>query len=250
MRTSMLTRQQIQFIRTLHTPRGIHKQGVFLAEGEKLVQTLLENGSTPEMLIATSEVAPTSMHGHSPVITSPDTMARLSTHQSPPRLLGVFPIPTPEPLPLAENTTLVLEAVQDPGNLGTIIRTADWFGIRQIICSPDCALAYAPKAIHATMGAIASVRVVYTPLIPLLRNTTPPPSAVATTLDGNPIGESHLTQPCVILLGNEGHGLSDELLTCATHRVTIPHCGTPAVESLNVASVAAIMCAKLAQTLG
>jgi len=151
---------------------------------------------------------------------------------------------------LSGKLTLVLEYVQDPGNLGTIIRIAAWFGIGNIVCSPDCVDFYNPKVIQATMGAFMHVSVWYRPLEPFLGKAVSGGLPVyGTTMDGRSVYESDLGNEGIILFGNESRGISEGLLGYVTRRITIPGPGKPlaGLESLNVSMAAAIICSEFAR---
>ena len=143
--------------------------------------------------------------------------------------------------------TLVLDATRDPGNLGTILRTADWFGIRHIVCSPDCAELYNPKVVQATMGAIFRVEVSYAGLPDWLTTLGPMPVYCA-TLDGIPIYDVSPPAEGVVVIGNEARGVSDDVLSLATCKVTIPRYGH--AESLNASVAAGIVMAQLCRPIG
>jgi TrmH family RNA methyltransferase len=136
---------------------------------------------------------------------------------------------------------LLLDGIQDPGNLGTIIRTADWFGFKQVICSTDTAEAYNPKVVQASMGSLARMEVIYTNLEDLIRNSNLP--TFAATLGGTSIFETNFSSEGLLILGNEGNGIRPEILEKVGNRVTIPQFG--AAESLNVAVSAGIFCAEV-----
>lgn len=137
--------------------------------------------------------------------------------------------------------SLVLDDVQDPGNFGAIIRTADWFGIKNIICSENTVEAYNPKTVQSTMGSLCRVNIVYTNLNSFLSESDLP--IYGALLNGNSIYDTNWGTEGLILLGNEGHGISDELIQKITTPVTIPRFGD--AESLNVAVSAAIFCNEL-----
>jgi TrmH family RNA methyltransferase len=138
-------------------------------------------------------------------------------------------------------STLLLDGIQDPGNLGTIIRTADWFGFKQVICSTDTAEAYNPKVVQASMGSLARMEVIYTNLEDLIRNSSLP--TFAATLGGTSIFETNFGSEGLLILGNEGNGIRPEILEKVGNQVTIPQFG--AAESLNVAVSAGIFCAEV-----
>ena len=146
-----------------------------------------------------------------------------------------------ETLRLKGTFTLALDAVQDPGNLGTIIRTADWFGIPQIICSEDCVEAYNPKVVQATMGSLSRVEIHYGDLPSLLTQSRLP--VFGALLNGKSITETDFGDEGIIVLGNEGNGICEEVINQVTQRVTIPGLGK--AESLNVAVCASLFCYEL-----
>lgn len=169
---------------------------------------------------------------------------KISTLQTPQGILALVKIPTEqeiEPSLLRNKFSLVLDDIQDPGNLGTIIRTADWFGIDHIICSAQTVEAFNPKTVQATMGSLARMNIYYTDLVEFLSATKLP--VYGALLDGNSIYEVNWGSEGLILLGNEGHGISEKLIKKITIPVTIPRIGQ--AESLNVAVSAAIICSEL-----
>ena len=174
-------------------------------------------------------------------------------------VIGVFDIPNKHSTPpnitqkaytasAAWDSSLILalDGVQDPGNLGTIIRIADWFGITDIVCSEDTADAYNPKTVQATMGSIARTKIVYTDLSAYLESLPNETPVYGTMLDGTDIYEQSLTRHGVIIMGNEGKGISKEITRHINHRLFIPEYpkDRPSAESLNVAIATAITCAE------
>ena len=162
-------------------------------------------------------------------------------------MLALFPIPpspTPQP-PSPDTLTLALDGVQDPGNLGTIIRLADWFGIGTIVCSEETADAWNPKVVQATMGSIARVDIVYTDLAGMLDKLPEGTPVYGTLLDGNNIYGQELTRGGIIIMGNEGNGLTEKVRRRVNRRLLIPSYRTDdTAESLNVAIATAIVCAE------
>ena len=169
-------------------------------------------------------------------------LKQMSALTTPNKAMALLDMPAPNPqLPGKGSLVLALEAIQDPGNMGTIIRIADWFGIREIVCSPDCVDVYNPKTIQATMGSIARVRISEADMQSFLESTELP--SYAATLHGQDItGFSRLTEG-IILIGNEGRGLSEAVTAAATHQITIPRLG--GAESLNAAVATGIICGRL-----
>lgn len=175
-------------------------------------------------------------------VVEPHVLKQLSALTTPNRAMALLDIPpVTSPAPLAGTVALALQSIQDPGNLGTIIRIADWFGINRIYCSPDCVDTYNPKTIQATMGSIARVQVIESDIIPLLQQTSVP--GYAATLHGRNIVEFDPIREGLLLIGNESRGLSQEVVDRCTHHITIPRLG--GAESLNAAVAAGIICGRL-----
>lgn len=175
-------------------------------------------------------------------------LQKISTLQTPQGVLALVYIPQQQAIAhksLQNAFSLVLDDVQDPGNLGTIIRTADWFGIKNIICSMHTVEAYNPKTVQSTMGSLCRVNLIYTELNQFLSETKLP--IFGALLKGDSIYETNWGNEGLILLGNEGHGISEELIKNITIPVTIPRFGQ--AESLNVAVSAAIFCSELGRQI-
>ena len=258
----MISKNQIKFIRQLELKKYRKREGLFVAEGPKVVGDLLRRYQ-PVAVYATKESGVGSQEtGDIPVtIVTDDELRRISFLQHPQQVLALFPIPTASgmansqlstfrsalPLGIAKNSqlSLVLDGVQDPGNLGTIIRIADWFGIDTIYCSEDTADAYNPKVVQATMGSIAHVNIVYTDLLKLFDSLPPDYPVYGTLLDGDDIYQQPLTSEGIIVMGNEGNGISEAIRQRVNRRLLIPcfRAGDTA-ESLNVAIATAITCSE------
>ena len=242
----MISKNQIKFIRQLEQKKFRHREGLFVAEGTKVVGDLLKAGYIPHSLYATPDwLAENQSHLLISSVTD-DELTRLSFQQHPQQVLALFPIPEPADLsPLTSHLSLLLDGVQDPGNLGTIIRIADWFGISNIICSEDTVDAYNPKVVQATMGSIARVNIIYTNLLELLDGLPADFPVYGTLLDGENIYAQELTPHGLIIMGNEGNGISDAVRQRVNRRLLIPdfHNGDTA-DSLNVAIATAITCSE------
>ena len=232
----MISKNQLKAVRQLEMKKYRTREGLFVAEGPKVVGDLLRCGFHPAMLFATPE-----WNGGDAQLVTDDELRKLSFLQHPQQVLAVFPIPDVQPAAQKSQLALVLDGVQDPGNLGTIIRIADWFGISTIFCSEDTADAWNPKVVQATMGSIARVQIVYCDLQQLLKDTTLP--VYGTLLDGNNIYEQELKPEGYIVMGNEGNGISAPIRQLVTHRLLIPSF-RPGAESLNVAIATAITCSE------
>jgi TrmH family RNA methyltransferase len=244
----MISNNQIKLIRQLEQKKHRQRLGLFVAEGPKVVGDLLRAGYSPHAVYAVEGWQPPVEVPFQTV--TPDELRRISFLQHPQQVLALFPLPACPPQTAAERPTtlpeglcLALDGVQDPGNLGTIIRLADWFGISTVYCSPDTADAWNPKVVQATMGSIAHVRIVYTPLVPLLQQTQLP--IYGTLLDGDDIYRQSLSAEGIIVMGNEGNGISPAVRQLVNHRLLIPSFSQgPAAESLNVAIATAIVCSE------
>ncbi len=234
----MLSKNQIKWIRSLELKKNRKRENLFVAEGPKVVGDLLKAGFVPRALFATQPY-------YDAQIISDEELHRISFLQHPQEILGVFAIPAPESIvPDSHELSLALDGVQDPGNVGTIIRIADWFGIKSIFCSPDTADVYNPKVVQATMGSLAHVHIIYCELLPLLEQCSCP--VYGTLLDGKNIYEETLTPSGIIVMGNEGNGISSAVRKHITKRLLIPnfHQGSETAESLNVAIATAITCSE------
>ena len=243
----MISKNQQKFIRQLEQKKYRKREGLFVAEGTKVVGDLLKR-YTPEAIYSTLQwQAP---DGISPQIVTDEELQRISFQQHPQQVLALFPIPSqagdyPQTLLNEQTLTLALDGVQDPGNLGTIIRIADWFGVNTLICSEDTADAWNPKVVQATMGSLARVNIIYTSLTTLLDYLPDNFPVYGTFLDGKDIYTEHLTSGGLIIMGNEGNGISEEVRQRVNHHLLIPnfHQGETA-DSLNVAIATAITCSE------
>ena len=243
----MISKNQQKYIRQLEQKKYRKREGLFVAEGTKVVGDLLKRYE-PKAVFATTQWQAT--EGITPQVLTEEELQRISFQQHPQQVLALFPIPsqdTSDPLTLlsAQTLALALDGVQDPGNLGTIIRIADWFGISTLICSEDTADAWNPKVVQATMGSLARVNIIYTPLTDLLDRLPDTYPVYGTFLDGKDIYEEELTPGGLIVMGNEGNGISDEVRQRINRRLLIPdfHQGETA-DSLNVAIATAITCSE------
>ena len=248
----MITKQNIELVRSLAQKKGRDETGLFVAEGGKIIFDLLKTSLKLSTLYFTAEEAALLINFPEPEKTfqiSSKEMERISAFKTPSNLLALFKIPTYQEveLPSFEGLSLVLDGIQDPGNLGTIVRTADWFGIRNIFCSPECADIYNPKCVQSTMGALARVRVHYTKLTELTRKALDQQIPVyGTFMEGENLFKTALGPTAMIVMGSEGKGISAELIPLLTNKISIPAypVGKNELESLNVAVSAAIVCAE------
>jgi TrmH family RNA methyltransferase len=210
----------------------------------------------PKAIFATEDWNGIELTGPVPVSRVTDEeLRRISFLQTPQQVLALFPIPSaPATSSIFHHTsslTLALDSVQDPGNLGTIIRIADWFGIEQIICSEDTVDAWNPKVVQATMGSIARVNIIYNNLLEFLDTLPADYPVYGTLLDGDNIYTQPLTPHGLIVMGNEGNGISPEIRQKVNRRLFIPSYRTDDTdESLNVAIATAVTCAEFRRRQG
>jgi TrmH family RNA methyltransferase len=246
----MISANSIKNIKSLQQKKFRNQYGVFVAEGSKLVNDILKSSLEVESIYHTPEWASNDILGAVKVENiNPREMERISGLTTPSPVLAIVKIPENRisVSPSNGTITLALDEVQDPGNLGTIIRIADWFGISNIICSKGTADAYAPKVVQATMGAIARVKLFYTDLpdyIDKAKSNNIP--VFGTFLSGDNIYSANLPTNGIVVMGNEGKGISDEVEKMISQRLTIPNFGLSgdSSESLNVAMATAIVCSE------
>ena len=234
----MISKNQIKYVHQLEMKKYRQREGLFVAEGPKVVGDLLDAGFKPSQLYSTEQWQRAGFESN---IVTDEELRKVSFLQHPQQVLAVFPIPQRQEASKPMGLSLALDGVQDPGNLGTIIRVADWFGIDTIYCSPDTADAWNPKVVQATMGSIARVQMIYTDLEQLISNTSLP--VYATLLDGNDIYQQELSSEGIIIMGNEGNGISAPIRQLVSRKLLIPAYRIGA-ESLNVAIATAIVCSE------
>ena len=247
----MLSKNQIKNIRALSLKKERDEQGLFVAEGEKLVSDLLPFFRCRSLLVTRDWVGTNSSHKSVDyeVIGDLEDMKKVSSLTTPTPVLAVFEKPKIklDVSKLQKELILILDEIQNPGNLGTIVRIADWFGIKHIICSLNTADVYNPKTVQATMGALARVNVHYLDLITFLQSYSKLDLPIyGTFLNGDNLYTATLSRVGAIVLGNEGSGISNEVGKFVSSRVLIPNYPSNAQtsESLNVAVATAIVCAE------
>ena len=241
----MISKNLIKLIKSLEQKKYRKREKLFVAEGPKVVGDLMAL-MAPQRIIATSEWYKGKQVSEDVVVTE-DEIRKVSFLQHPQGVLGIFKTPAiPQPTMNKKKLMLALDGVQDPGNLGTIIRIADWFGISEVVCSIDTADCWAPKVVQATMGSIARVHIIYKDLCELLDEADKQGVSVyGTLLDGRNIYEEELSEGGIIVMGNEGNGISLPLRERIKRKLFIPdfHQGRTA-DSLNVAIATAITCSE------
>jgi len=249
----MIGQAKKKLISSLSQKKYRDKNGLFVAEGPKLVNDLLEAGVQAEMIISTDNISlPETGQSVITEIIPPRELQKISFLKTPQNILGVFRKPEApfHPDQLTDKLSLALDGIQDPGNMGTIIRLADWFGISTIVCSEDTVDCFNPKVVQASMGAIARVKVIYTDLPALFQQTSSDSGMeiFGTFMDGENIYALDLPPSGIIVLGNEGSGIRPETTKHITRKVAIPSFSAGGMESLNVGIAAAIVCSEFRRT--
>lgn len=251
----MLSKNQIKYVNSLKQKKFREEHNLFIAEGTKIVPELLVSGISVKQVYATSDffrnnkIAATIERFE----IKENELERISALMTPNEVLAVCETPhyQLEIDPLKDKLTLVLDEIKDPGNLGTIIRVADWFGIENIICSNDTVDAFNPKVVQATMGSISRIKVYYTDLVNFLMNqeSTFKYQVFGALLEGESIYSKQLPSNGFIIIGNESKGISEKLLPYITGKISIPSFShyktvTGEAESLNAAIATSIICSE------
>ncbi len=250
----VISKNKIKLIKSLEYKKYREISGLFVAEGNKLVKELIDSTIAIESLIATPEfleqVRFTSTALPEILSVSKDEIKSASLLKNPQDAIALCRIPeyNPDIINPSEDLVICLDGIQDPGNLGTIIRLADWFGIRDIVCSPGSADLFNPKAIQATMGSVCRVRVHYIDLWKFLSQFAEKIIPVTGAfIHGENLYTTHLPATGILVMGSEGRGISDNLIPLITKKISIPSFSplTDHAESLNVAVATAIICAEI-----
>lgn len=244
-----LSKNKIKYIRSLELKKHRKEENVFPAEGPKLVGDLLGHFHC-RLLVATDEWLDErkTISANEVIRVTPEELSRASFLKTPQQVLALFEQPSYKITPdeIGQTLCLALDDIQDPGNLGTIIRLADWFGIEYVFCSPNTVDIYNPKTVQATMGGIARVKVCYTPLKELITSLPNDIPVYGTFLNGKNIYDQTLSNTGLIVMGNEGKGISPEIEELITNKLYIPSYpqDRETSESLNVAIATAVICAE------
>jgi len=256
----MISKNKIKFIISLQNKKIRDQERLFVIEGDKLVREFLAANFPVKMLVAKPEF----LNGLSPELTkdvneiediSYDELKQVSTLKTPHNALAVVRMREPDMIisEIIKNYCVALDCVQDPGNMGTIIRAAGWFGIKNIICSKDCVDVYNPKVIQSSMGALLHVNVFYTDLKKLcttaIQNSIP---VFGTMLEGTSIYDDKLDKKGIILLGNESKGISENLIPYITEKIKIPKFSkaSEGIDSLNVGMAASVVFSEFLRKYG
>lgn len=244
---AMLSKNKIKYIQALSNKKFRDKYSVFIAEGEKLVKELLPYFNVEFLVIDSSlEQSFDAGMGVEVAEASSAEMKRISNLTSARNVLAVFqkPVNNLNFELINHSLSIALDGIQDPGNLGTILRIADWFGVKNVICSKETVDVYNPKVVQATMGALSRVQVHYADLAEFFKEVDVP--VYGTFLEGDDLYHSKLTSHGILLMGNEGNGITKELNSFVTQKLFIPPYlqNSENVESLNVGVATAIICAE------
>lgn len=245
-----MIKSEIQMVRSLGEKRTRLEMGLFVAEGEKFIRELIGSQLRVRKVYVTDDAElEEGFEGEHVELISGAEMGRISQLKSSNNSLAIVEMPrySLDVESLVGRLSIVLDGVQNPGNLGTIIRLADWFGVEDVICSPTCADCFNPKVVQATMGAILRVRVHYVELEPFMQRAKELKIPVyGTLLEGDNIYERELTKAGLVVMGNEGQGVSAEVAEYFDHRLYIPPypADCQSSESLNVAIATSIICSE------
>lgn len=243
----MLSKAQSKHIRSLTQQKFRNEHRQFVAEGSKLALEWLHSGKLIDTILVTAEwqkanSAAISRHPEATLhIVNDNEIAALSSLHTPGQVLLVMPWEETKSVPNVNEWYIALDDIQDPGNMGTIIRIADWFGITHLICSPGCVDVYNPKVVQSAMGGHLRVNTYEAKLEEILPTITAP--KFAATLHGENVYNTGTHKAGVLVIGNESKGISDAVMELATHKITIPRYG--GAESLNAGVSAGILCALL-----
>lgn len=234
----MVSKNQIKWITSLQLKKYRLENQLFIAEGVKVIQELLQSNFVLEDLFATEEVINSFSVNNKTVVTDSE-MKKITALSSPSSCLAVFQMPKETKIS-NQGLIVALDDIRDPGNLGTIIRLCDWFGIEQMICSKETVDVFNPKVVQATMGSLARVNIQYLDIKEFISNSSLP--IFGTFMDGNNIYSEDLPNDGIIIFGNEANGISAEIEKLVTSRIAIPRFGKlQKTESLNVATATAII---------
>lgn len=238
----MITKNTVKLVQSLKQQKFRKEHGLFVVEGRKMVDELLHSSLEVEMLLATEKYADSNNIVHQHEIATPTQMEQMSGQDTEPGILAVVRIPEQKDFtPLPHNTTLALDNISNPGNMGTIIRTADWFGIKNIVCGDKCVEVWNPKVVQATMGSLFRVNIFRTDLCSFLQQHREIKSYGA-FLEGENIFSDKLSfDGGIIVIGSESHGISDDVKGLVSNPITIPKPTGSETESLNASIATAII---------
>ncbi|MFK8298358.1 TrmH family RNA methyltransferase [Capnocytophaga cynodegmi] len=234
----MVSKNQIKLIQKLQQKKYRFQHQMFIVEGKKSILEFLHSNFTVEQIFVT-EYFSDKLPKSKTTITTKEELKKISSLKNPDEGIAIFKIPEEQPIQ-HKGLILVLDDIRDPGNLGTIIRLCDWFGVQQLVCSEQTTDCYNPKVVQASMGSLSRIKIHYTDLQNFLTNTTLP--IYATTMNGENVHQTIFQEDFILIMGNEANGISEEIFKFATKKITIPRFGQlQQTESLNVATATAIL---------
>jgi TrmH family RNA methyltransferase len=234
----MLSKSQLKLITSLRQKKYRTKEKLFIAEGVKVVNEFLNSDMKTHKIFCTTDFSHSLSKSEIQLISEVE-LKKISLLKTPNQVLGLFQIPEEKEI-TAKGLTLVLDSISDPGNLGTIIRLCDWYGIKQVICSKTTVDSYNSKVVMSTMGSLKRVNLIYTDLKAYLDSTELP--VYAAMMIGENVYKTKLPNEAILVMGNEANGISKEILDLITNQITIPRFGElQETESLNVATATAIL---------
>ena len=233
-----ISKNQLKLITSLSQKKYRQKHDLFIAEGVKVLNELLNSPFEIETLFCTDDFE-TTISEKKVVRISETELKKVSTLKSPNKALGIFKIPKEKALQNS-GLTIALDAINDPGNLGTIIRLCDWFGITQLVCSKDTVDCYNQKVVQASMGSLTRVSIHYTDLENYITKSNL--DTFIADMDGENVYKTKLPKEGILIMGNEANGVSEEIKSLLQYKISIPRFGeTQETESLNVATATAIL---------
>lgn len=234
----MVSKSQIKLITSLARKKYRNQHQLFLVEGIKGINEFLESPYQLHSLFTTEDVFETDRNRIQHVDFS--DLKKLSQLTTPQTAVAVFYMNQPEK-PVYKGITLALDGIRDPGNLGTIIRLCDWFGVNQLVCSPDTVDAYNPKVVQATMGSLPRINIIFSDLKKYISEAPANFPIIGTFMEGKNVYSQTLPSNCLLIMGNEANGISFEIEKAVTEKLAIPQFGNKETESLNVATATAIL---------
>ena len=242
----MITKNTIKQIASLRQQKFRKELGLFVVEGRKMVEELLHSDFDTVGLYATEAFLADYPAFAKAEIASEVQMQQISGLDTPPGILAVVRIPKQGDIKTSSRLVLALDGIANPGNMGTLIRTAEWFGIHDVVCSMDCVELWNPKVVQATMGSLFRVKVWKTELPEYLKLAKSEGKAVyGALLEGENLFQMTEKPEGILVIGSESHGIRAEVLPYITHPVTIPRAGGSLTESLNAAVAGAIIMAEM-----
>ncbi|MDY0781602.1 RNA methyltransferase [Tenacibaculum sp. IB213877] len=241
-----LSKNQQKLILGLQQKKNRNKHNLFVAEGIKVINELLKSSLEIDAIFTTDDFLP-DIPSNKITRVSEQELKKISSLKTPNKVLGLFKIPE-EKKPQTKGLIIALDEINDPGNLGTIIRLCDWFGVKQLVCSKNTVDCYNQKVVQSTMGSITRVQINYLDLSEYVKTTTLP--VFTADMDGKNVYKSQLPTEAVLVMGNEANGISDEINELVNNKLTIPRFGDlQQTESLNVATATSILLSEFKRSL-